>query len=320
MRHIATDRPWILTKFKTGSIASAPVVGTKASVGLRPPRGAIADMSVRSRLRAAWAFANAECDWGMMATLTYAKIPRDPKDDLKRFGRAWRAKFGASTLPSWIMEFQDRGACHFHLFFDAAFTSVVATCSGSWLEVVYRDGVKTELVRGGFDQWICSEWGRIVGDTSLAFRRFQGGGIVELLRSPDAAARYVAKEAGKRAQKELPEGMQPQGRWWWLNPRFKPRPRGRIDVKHWPYERHYRLVFDTEETVKKSLSTPNWKHVQVTTSYNMCAAKTRATLRRTQGSGDDVQPAAIPTDPARVLVPDVGVSELFDYSHFGTPD
>jgi hypothetical protein len=100
------------------------------------------------------------------------------------------------------------------------------------------------VVRGGFDDWLVNAWIAATGNCSEAFSRFQRGGIVEVLRSPDAAARYIAKEAGKREQKELPEGVEGGKRWWWLSKRGKPVPEARGRLIDWPLAVPLSRVFD----------------------------------------------------------------------------
>jgi hypothetical protein len=156
--------------------------------------------------------------------------------------RKFRLFFGANVQWGWVMEFQTRGAVHFHIFFERRLLKRF----GWHVERVVRRGKITDLVRGGLEELLVHMWIQSVGDSHPDFLAFQRGGIVELLRTPDAAARYVAKEAGKRAQKILPEWLEGAGRWWWLSPAGKPRPEKTITIKRWPYDRPYRLIFDTE--------------------------------------------------------------------------
>jgi hypothetical protein len=202
-------------------------------------RGAIADQSKKSRLRCAFALSNSPLDWGAMATLTFATQPTHPKTALKRFVRALKRDIG-SIQWAWVMEWQTRGVVHFHLFFEQRWCDQV----GYFTETVSRKGQEVEIIRGPIDEWITETWIEATGCREAAFLRFQRGGIVERLRSPDAAGRYVAKEAGKRAQKSLPEGVEAAGRWWWLNPEFKPKPEGTLELEKWPYEKAYHHVFD----------------------------------------------------------------------------
>jgi hypothetical protein len=209
-------------------------------------------MTTRSRIRAAWAFANAPKDWGAMATLTFREQPSQPKVALKKFVRAVRCEVG-SIQWGWIMEFQTRGVIHFHIFFEREWIERI----GFFTEPRLRHGKTTEVIRGPIDCWISETWRRCAEDDHSRFVAFQSGGIVELLRSPDAAARYIAKEAGKRVQKKLPDGVEAAGRWWWLNPEFKPRPLGvrEIPCTSWPWPISYKHIFSNED-FERALARP----------------------------------------------------------------
>jgi len=180
-----------------------------------------------------------------MIVLTFREAPAEPKAALRKFVRQFRLLFGQNVQWGWVMEFQARGAVHFHIFFERRLLKRY----GWHVERVIRRGKVVDLVRGGLEELIIHKWVSSVGDSHPDFLRFQRGGIIELLRSPDAAARYVAKEAGKRAQKMLPELIDGAGRWWWLSPAGKPRPLKTITLARWPYDRPYRLIFDTEKTL-----------------------------------------------------------------------
>jgi hypothetical protein len=85
----------------------------------------------------------------------------------------------------WFMEFQRRGAMHFHAF------------------TTHRID-KT---------WLANAWFEVVGSQQEAHRAV--GTRVEALRGGrDAGARYAAKYAGKHEQKDLPVGAEGFGRFW----------------------------------------------------------------------------------------------------------
>jgi len=199
----------------------------------------IRDQSTPSRQRAAFAFGNAECDWLAMTTLTWHAEPSPElvKSTLSKFRRAWRGRW-LEPLDGWIMEMQERGVPHFHLF-HAAQSEAGKIIFGMPRRSVRRKGRQTELVGGSFENWMIQTWLACTGQSSdLDAISFSRGGIVEFFRTPDAAGRYIAKESAKRGQKELPEvyaaGL---GRWWWLNPRWHPRSRSvhSADMTQWPW-------------------------------------------------------------------------------------
>jgi len=219
-------------------------------------RRAIKDQSRRSRHRAAFTLGNAECDWLMMTTLTWHDIPpaERVKADLDTFRRAWRKKW-QEPLDAWIMEIQERGAPHFHLF-HAAGTSFATTAEASPSRDVVRKGKRTRILCGNVSKWISREWLAATGETddsdALAFC---DGGITEFFRTPDAAGRYVAKEScgEKRRQKILPDIYEKGlGRWWWLHKRWYPRCRGvfSADLRNWPWMEPVSFVWDMGHLVE----------------------------------------------------------------------
>lgn len=210
-----------------------------------------------------------------MLVLTFRECPTEPKLALRRFVRKMRM-FGPLQW-GWVMEFQSRGAVHFHVFLERRYFRRF-----SWhKERVIRRGKATDLVRGGLEELLVSFWMQSVGDKHPDFVAFQHGGICELLRTPDAAARYVAKEAGKRAQKTLPEWLEGAGRWWWLSPAAKPRPVGTVRLEHWPYDRPYKQIFDSAELLRLSAAK---------ISRGSTISYTTATRRPQQTDNDQSEP------------------------------
>jgi hypothetical protein len=195
----------------------------------------IKDMSKKSRLAASFNFANAPFPWEWMITLTRRKQPQNPKRDFDKFTRALRSTYDMCCQWGWIMEYQTRHVVHHHLFLSSDFVDRNFDRAKLRYRDVTRRRARTTLVAGTFDNWAAAEWIAAVGDTSEDFRRFQMGGIVEVFRLPDAAARYIAKEAGKRCQKQLPPGVQGGCRWWWLSKWGRPIPQGEKVLTHWPF-------------------------------------------------------------------------------------
>ena len=217
----------------------------------RGRRGVIRDQSTASRRRAAFAFGNADAKqlrpvrWCATTTLTWHAIP--PREMVKvawtEFRRAWRKRWG-ECVDAWVMEIQERGAPHFHLFHcreSIAGGMLAALIDEGRTKTFERaDGSSRTILRGNAVRWIEETWLECSGQTDdAAARAFTAGGLVEPLRSPDAAGRYIAKECAKREQKELPEiYSQGLGRWWFLSPRWKPQSwgHGEIDLDRWPWD------------------------------------------------------------------------------------
>jgi len=224
----------------------------------RGDRNRIMDQSTASRLRAAWTFKAARCTWLAFSTLTWRFDPEEgffhpTKDEVMRAAdflrRRHKARWGEPVC-AWMMEIHQSGVPHFHLF-HAAESEFGKACANADTEIVVRRGVEREIVRGGPDWFLRDAWLKATRrEDDAASRAFHGGGIIELFDNPSGACRYVAKEAAKRYQKELPaeypEGL---GQWWWLNPRWKPRVRWiqRATLERWPYEYPMSYLFDAEE-------------------------------------------------------------------------
>jgi hypothetical protein len=105
------------------------------------------------------------------------------KNDWRAFTEALRrAGYFAKGSIIWFLEFQKRGAPHFHF---------LAT---DWLP----------------KQFIALAWSRISGADLRACSRVEG------LRHPEAAGAYAAKYACKKDQKTVPPEYQDVGRFWGL--------------------------------------------------------------------------------------------------------
>jgi hypothetical protein len=124
-------------------------------------------------------------DFRVMVTLTYpATWPRSGpavKAHLRAFTERVR-RLGWFDEASWVwfLEFQDRGAPHFHLL-----------C--------------TEFI--GM-HWVAEAWASITGGDVSACTRVEG------LRDPESAGAYARKYARKSEQKAVPVGFESVGRMW----------------------------------------------------------------------------------------------------------
>jgi len=224
-------------------------------------RGAIGDMSDDARHRAAFYLGNAECEWAYFSTLTYRGIPsaKKARRDHDCMRRRFKARWG-EPVDAWAKEIQRRGAIHFH-FFHARESAFGQACELARREIVRRidtrgpEPIESDriILRGGVDHWLSDAWIATVGDDHPSFLAVQRGGIIEPMKSPDAAGRYMAAELGKRHQKELPEDLAETGigRWWWMNPRWKPRPRfvGTVQVESLPFDHPCPFVWDSAVTL-----------------------------------------------------------------------
>lgn len=122
----------------------------------------------------------------IMLTLTYpADFPLDGrlvKDHWRRF-RQWMNRNGAST-GLWVLEFQKRGAPHFHVF------------------------IREPLDKNA----VSSAWYKIVNSGDP--KHLVAGTRIETFRYPPALGSYVMKYAAKMEQKDVPTEFQNVGRFW----------------------------------------------------------------------------------------------------------
>lgn len=116
---------------------------------------------------------------GLFVTLTYHN--RWPSDQagiqrhLARFLAAFRRKYPHGHY-CWRIEFQRRGAPHFHL-------------------ITWRDAGAGDYDRAKFSRWAVETWQRAAGEKSDAHRRH--GVDVRAVESHRAAVSYVSKYVAK---------------------------------------------------------------------------------------------------------------------------
>lgn len=212
--HIRVER------YRNGDRLKWPQMRETDGPGDGPRERESLEQSVKSRLQSAFQLGNAETDWMAMATLTYRVAPSsydEVREHWTRFKDRLRKQFPGAEW-GWILEFQGRGAAHFHVFFGSGGELGNAIKSESWVKRK-RKGKETQICSGPLADWIAETWIQIVGDIDERFLKFQRGGILELMRSPDAAGRYAAKEASKRVQKKAPW---PVKQWWGMSNSVRP--------------------------------------------------------------------------------------------------
>lgn len=130
----------------------------------------------------------------IMLTLTYpANFPLDGrlvKTHWRRF-RQWMIRNGADT-GLWVLEFQKRGAPHFHIFIR---------------EPLDKDAVS-------------NAWYKIVNSRDP--KHLVAGTRIETFRYPPALGSYVMKYAAKMEQKDVPAEFENVGRFWgvWGKPKL----------------------------------------------------------------------------------------------------
>lgn len=127
-------------------------------------------------------------------TLTYPdSFPADGKlvkrhlDNLKK----WLARRGVAGI--WFLEFQRRGAPHYHVFLDRWIPGGVEAVAVAW----------DRIVNSGDPKHLDWHLGKLSGRPCL-----------EWMRKPHAASWYASKYATKAEQKQVPENYHNVGRFW----------------------------------------------------------------------------------------------------------
>lgn len=175
-----------------------------------------------SRRRLAFVASNTEVDFTAMITLTYpAEFPNNGrlvKEQFKRF-LDWLTKTklpGTSYL--WFIEFQRRGAPHYHILL----TERVGNAQ-SWRTFQWDVSKKwNSLVQGGIDH-------------------LRAGSRTERLRSPEGGRRYVVKYAQKTKQKVVPAAYENVGRFYGYSKDVAPKPIAEVALN---WEQLKRLLGD----------------------------------------------------------------------------
>jgi hypothetical protein len=186
-------RPWPLRE------------GTKREV-----RGFSAEAK-RNLLKAALRFPWDEMGPVALVTFTYPEdFPADgwvAKRHLDRFWKRWESKFGERPWGIWAMEFQRRGAIHFHAFLRV---SALSGLEEDRYEVLKAWGFRAWSEIAGFskDRWEGYHHERM----GLRFNVSPGWYAGSL--SAVGIAEYLVAHAGKGSQKEIPDGVVRPGRFW----------------------------------------------------------------------------------------------------------
>lgn len=167
-------------------------------------RGVVTAWSPRSRRRMVRALSEIEFvghGWGMV-TLTYpgdwiavAPSPKVAHEHLRTLQKRWERKFGRLEA-TWKLEFQRRGAPHFHL-------------------LCRIPAIALPTMRA----WVARQWFEIVGSGDE--RHLRAGTAVDVSwrgwNGSAAIARYFAKHglwSTKEYQHDVPEEWETTGRWW----------------------------------------------------------------------------------------------------------
>lgn len=241
-------RDWKITKkLPDGVVASSSrMKGGK--------RGVIHEFSDKSRFRLLHVVKNCEVDFRSMLTLTYpAEFPmsgRTAKKHFKALCMALRRRF-PSIRGIWFLEFQMRGAPHFHVMLDFDLASF------GELEQRHRKQrngrVRSFWTVPALQEWVSEAWFRVVASGDR--KHLRAGSSWEVIEHAEGALRYAAAHAAKPHQKKVPAGFADVGRFWGIvgdvqlpSPEFEP-----ITAEELVHLLGHEVVLSSKNCVRKYL-------------------------------------------------------------------
>lgn len=210
-------RAWLqgLSRVTGFKVYRRDIVPVRQAWAANPPtdpgeRGEIYELSTKSQRKLALYASNSPVEFASMVTVTYPMdFPADGKLVKKHLNALLcviRARFpGFQYL--WVLEFQRRGAPHFHIFTDIELPAPLRPMKRSCGRTN-----KTVRVNWELHDWLGDRWFDIVGSDDEKHRLV--GAAWEVLEKRDGCARYIAKEAYKTFQKVVPEDFRNVGRFW----------------------------------------------------------------------------------------------------------
>lgn len=152
--------------------------------------------SKKSRQRLAFVASNTETAFRTMVTLTYPKDYPSNGKEVKRHLDAflkWLRRETGGMDYLWFLEFQKRGAPHYHIIYDTPFP-------------------RTRPMQAALRYRVSCAWYRIVQSGDI--KHLSAGCRTERIRSEYGARNYCVKYAFKMKQKCVPEGYRNIGRLW----------------------------------------------------------------------------------------------------------
>lgn len=214
----------------------------------------ITEFSAAARSNLSFTVRNTSMIFFSLITLTYpADFPADGrlvKSHLHKF-LLWLKYQYRYVAYFWFLEFQRRGAPHFHIMTTVDLSVLDGGLKVGWRRRFnkWRKYYKNEL----FHSKVSASWNKIIFSTKDwspapqdRDKHLRVGCAVEQLLLRDAAIRYVAKHFSKRVQKEVPYEYRNVGRFWGCNRSVKEaiQPHG--------------VIFTSSKNLEEQLRSLNW--------------------------------------------------------------
>lgn len=179
-------------------------------------RGIVSMVNKRSMNKLALLVRSTEVQFLSVMTLTYGlNYPLDgrkAKKDLNHFMISLKRAFGPFEYV-WVVEFQARGAPHFHL----ATTLAPPTFDDRWRFASIWTEISVPFI-ASYSSWLPENSKdnpgelRNTGNSCMAFHSHKKAW--EAIRKKDGVGRYFAKYANKLRQKKVPQDYHNIGRFW----------------------------------------------------------------------------------------------------------
>lgn len=162
-------------------------------------------LSAKSVKRLAFYAQNTGVQFTDFLTLTYPRdFPTNGKEVKRHLNTflSWLRSANSGLEYLWFLEFQKRGAPHFHIMVNVDMVSRKKEVSIRWYETVQSGDVK----------------------------HLKAGTNTQRIRKSDGAARYTAKYASKQYQKVVPDDYRDVGRFWGCSSGVPPKPEQTFDI------------------------------------------------------------------------------------------
>jgi hypothetical protein len=170
----------------------------------------IIEFSAGSRKKLAFYASNAAVSWKSMVTLTYARnYPTCGivcKHNLNSF-LTYTRKLLPGVRYLWFLEFQKRGAPHFHILLSENYDKKISEkLAKSWVNISTREDDKGDENYMKFIVWFNSGKRKVSGCDGCQFW--------QSAKSPAGLSHYAVKYATKMGQKTVPQNYANVGRFW----------------------------------------------------------------------------------------------------------
>lgn len=199
---------------KSDTVILRQDVGYRLRVG-GGKRSKITRLSRQSLRRMKLHFRNMP-DPAYMITLTYPSVWQNDGYEVKRHFTAikkWLIRHGV-TGGAWFLEFQKRGAPHFHIFVN---NSVLPEdLAAAWVRVLHPWITRLDSREAAEGLQKAYHWhvGGVLVGKSKDGRVCTNRSCIEPVRVKHAAAAYATSYAAKAEQKKVPESYRNVGRFW----------------------------------------------------------------------------------------------------------